>query len=187
MIIFALPLILQVAVITSSISSYTASSTYETPIYKFEGLFQISQFFAIAVFFGWIWSIVIGLQRELPDNLKIKIARFKVFLFVPMIFIVAIYAFVIFQLDNFLTSNTGFALLIFGVFILVCVFIIICVLRSIYVAAKVLKTVELQRECAFGDFSGEFFMIVFFPIGIWNIQGRNNRIEAELWPKTAAQ
>lgn len=158
MIIFALPLILQVAVITSAISSYTVSSTYETPIYNFEGLFQIIQFFAIAVFFGSIWSIVIGLQKELPNNLKFKITRFKVFLFTPMIFIVVIYAFVIFQLDNFLTSNTAFALLLFGVFILVCVFIIICVLRSIYFAAKVLKTVELQRECAFGDFSGEFFL-----------------------------
>ena len=47
---------------------------------------------------------------------------------------------------------------------------------SLYFVAKTFKTVELQREVTFSDFAGEFFMIWFFPIGIWVIQPKINKM-----------
>jgi hypothetical protein len=37
------------------------------------------------------------------------------------------------------------------------------------------KTIELQREVTFSDFAGEFFLIWFYPVGIWIIQPKVNK------------
>jgi hypothetical protein len=46
----------------------------------------------------------------------------------------------------------------------------------LYFNAKVLKAVELQKPVTFSEFAGEFFLIWFFPIGIWIIQPRLNKL-----------
>ncbi|MEN9640511.1 MAG: hypothetical protein RLZZ262_2380, partial [Bacteroidota bacterium] len=38
-----------------------------------------------------------------------------------------------------------------------------------------IKLLELQREVRFSEFIREFFLIWFFPIGIWFIQPKINR------------
>jgi len=41
-------------------------------------------------------------------------------------------------------------------------------------SAKTIKLAELQRSVTFSDFAGEFFLIWFFPIGIWFVQPKVN-------------
>jgi hypothetical protein len=41
---------------------------------------------------------------------------------------------------------------------------------------RVLKSIELEREAKFGDYLGDFFLILFFPIGIWFLQPRIRKI-----------
>lgn len=45
-----------------------------------------------------------------------------------------------------------------------------------YVIAKALTSVERDHETRFGNFVGDFFLLLFFPIGVWWIQPRVNRI-----------
>lgn len=49
-----------------------------------------------------------------------------------------------------------------------------------FFVAKTIKTVELQRQVKFGDFAGEFFLILYYPIGIWIIQPKINKMMEEL-------
>ncbi|HMQ60497.1 MAG TPA: hypothetical protein PKE06_07510 [Flavilitoribacter sp.] len=44
-----------------------------------------------------------------------------------------------------------------------------------YIAAKTLKSVELQRNVVFGDFIGEFVLIWFQFTGVWFIQPKLNK------------
>jgi len=46
----------------------------------------------------------------------------------------------------------------------------------LYFNAKALKTAELQKPLTFSDFAGEFFLLWFFPIGIWILQPRINKL-----------
>ena len=55
-------------------------------------------------------------------------------------------------------------------------FSMFCIFYSLYFVAKTFKTVELQREVIFSDFAGEFFMIWFYPIGIWIVQPKINKM-----------
>jgi hypothetical protein len=53
-------------------------------------------------------------------------------------------------------------------------------LYSLYFVAKTIKTAELQKECTFKDFTEEFILILFYPIGLWIIQPRINKIYKDL-------
>jgi hypothetical protein len=45
-----------------------------------------------------------------------------------------------------------------------------------YFAARMLVSVEQQRDVSFKDFAGDFFAFIFFPLGVWFLQPRINRI-----------
>lgn len=51
-----------------------------------------------------------------------------------------------------------------------------CTVYTMYFAAKTIKLAELQRPVTFTDFADEFFLIWFFPIGIWFVQPRINEL-----------
>lgn len=42
--------------------------------------------------------------------------------------------------------------------------------------AKALKSIESGKDVSLGDYIGDFFLLLFFPIGVWFIQPRLNRI-----------
>ncbi|WP_299702123.1 hypothetical protein [uncultured Pontibacter sp.] len=46
--------------------------------------------------------------------------------------------------------------------------------------AKMLKSLELGRKAQFGDYAGDFFLMFFWPIGIWVIQPRVNKIKEKM-------
>tara|TARA_B110000046_G_C13016331_1_gene408942 strand:+ start:1352 stop:1558 length:207 start_codon:yes stop_codon:yes gene_type:complete len=53
------------------------------------------------------------------------------------------------------------------------------IFHSLWFNAKVIKSIELHRTGTFGEFAGEFFLIWFFPIGIWFIQPKINKMMEE--------
>jgi hypothetical protein len=65
---------------------------------------------------------------------------------------------------------------IFALIIPLHLFSMFCIFYSLYFIAKALKTVESQKTVSFSDFAGEFFLIWFFPIGVWIIQPRINKL-----------
>ena len=50
--------------------------------------------------------------------------------------------------------------------------------HTMYWAAKSVKTVEMRKEVTFNDFAGEFFLIWFYPIGVWILQPKVNKLWA---------
>jgi len=75
-------------------------------------------------------------------------------------------------IENGIGPNPG----IFGLIIPFHLFSMFCIFYCLYFVAKVFKTVELQRKVTFSDFAGEFFMIWFYPIGIWIVQPKINKM-----------
>lgn len=45
-----------------------------------------------------------------------------------------------------------------------------------YFAARLLNSVEQQRDVAFREFAGDFFAFIFYPIGVWWLQPRINKV-----------
>lgn len=127
---------------------------------------------------GWFWSVGVGLQDKIPVNVKLKVKRFKVFLIFPLIymFILSISMGLLFKE---VPTNTIAIESMVGIIIPMHFFAMFCMFYSLYFVAKTFKTVELQREVSFSDFAGEFFTIWFFPIGIWILQPKINKMLEE--------
>ena len=72
--------------------------------------------------------------------------------------------------------DIGFIGGVAGIIVPVHLFSMFCIFYSLYFVAKTFKTVELQRETTFSDFAGEFFLIWFYPVGVWIIQPKVNKM-----------
>lgn len=54
-----------------------------------------------------------------------------------------------------------------------------CIFYTIYFAAKSLAAAQASQPVTFYDYAGPFFLIWFFPLGIWVLQPRINRLYAQ--------
>lgn len=141
-------------------------------------LMQLLTLCTMSIFFFWLYTLATNLNRKLPDVMPMNINRFKVFWAIPFLYIVLIYAFMMFTIpfiSNGNIPNPFIFLLIFPLHL----FSMFCIFYCLYFVAKSLKAVELQRKVSSGDYIGEFFTLWFFPIGIWFIQPRVNKLFAE--------
>ena len=135
----------------------------------------IISFIFMGTFFGWFWSIAIGLQFRVPEDVKMKVQKFKIFFLIPMVYLVVIFGLMFFgftALDNGATPRPMFPVIIVPLHLLS----MFCFFYCLYFVAKTFKTVELQKEVTFSDFAGEFFLFWFFPIGVWIVQPKINKM-----------
>ncbi len=132
--------------------------------------------FIVGGLFGWFWAIAINLQEKLPEDLKIKVNWFKTFLLIPIIYFVIFFVLLDSVMRGAIENGTGPDPAIFGIIIPFHLFAMFCIFYCLYIVSKSFKTVELQRKVTFSDFAGEFFMILFFPVGIWILQPKINKM-----------
>ena len=152
-----------------------------TIIFGYFKFFPVMMLLFMGGLFGWFWSVAVGLQKMVPPTIKMKITRFKIFFFIPLIYIACLMAFMglAFSANNILHNSDQPPLWFFGMFAVIFpvhIFSMFCIFYCLYFVAKTIKTVELQREVSFSDFLGEFFLAWFHFIGIWVLQPRINKI-----------
>jgi hypothetical protein len=132
-------------------------------------VFWLSVLLGIPLYF-WLWSIGAKLKTEKVKDNEIKLFIFKLCVLYPI-------GYLIFALYNFFTNGNFIMPLHFA-----------AILTSLYAmifAAKVLKSVELEREAMISEYLGDFFLICFFPIGIWILQPRIHKLINEEKSTTA--
>jgi len=161
-----LPMILQIFMMVTIFTTKQSSSALM--------LLPVIMIISMTVFFGWFYSVGTNLHNKLPESVKMNITLFKTFLFLPV-------AYICFFVSVILTtmfdgSNGGLNPTYFGIIIPLHFFMMFCMFYLLYFISSTLKAVELGRQVSFNDYAGEFFLIWFFPIGIWFIQPRINEL-----------
>ncbi len=143
--------------------------------------FPIIMILVVGLFFGWFYTLGVNLHKKLPDTVQMNLSKFKLFLVIPVVYMVFLFIFFFGAFskaaDNGGTAtglNNDLILLIFPLH-LFCMF---CIFYCLYFNAKALKAVEWQRPVTFSDFAGEFFLLWFFPFGVWILQPRINNLFA---------
>lgn len=181
---FGIPLILQIVMMVSLFTNFASQANPDpTMMFNYMKFFPVIMILLIAIFFGWFWSVAIGLQKKVPENVTMKVKKFKIFFFIPLVYILAFLTFFSVSMSGLVYAdpepNAGIIGGLFAVIFPFHMFSIFCIFYSMYFVAKTFKTVELQKEVKFGDFAGEFFLIWFYPIGIWIIQPKINKMIEE--------
>ncbi len=137
--------------------------------------FPIIMVLFIGIFLGWFYALGTNLHKKLPETVKMSLSKFKLFLFIPMVYMLGLCIWIASLFVNTPESGNHAA----GIILLIIpmhLFSMFCLFYCIYFIAKSLKAVELQKPVSFNDYAGEFFLIWFFPIGIWIIQPRINTL-----------
>ena len=165
--LMGLPLVIQFVTIGSVFSGNVPSTLLF--------LFPVMMIVIIGLFFGWFYSLGTNLHKKLPPTATMSLIRFKIFLFVPVVYLFLISVFTIVMVTNPSTEwqpNPAIVAVVIPLHLLSMFSIFYC----LYFIAKALKSVEWQKSVTFSDFVGEFFMIWFYPFGIWMLQPRINKL-----------
>ena len=131
---------------------------------------------------GWMYSISIKFNQLLPEGVKMNVGFYKICVYFPIlyIFVLLLLTSNFVQKQLVVNSNFPFNLML----IRIChLFTTFCMFYDLYFTSKTLKTVELKRKIGFSDYAGEFFLMWFFPIGIWFLQPKINKIYADYFDK----
>jgi len=184
---FGLPFVFQVIMMVDIFSNLMAKND-PTMIFGYFKFFPIMLVLYVGTLFGWQWSVAIGLQKKIPVGINMKVTRFKIFFFIPLVYITLIAAFVGFVMSGHIFRQgvpDPSIVYLFPIIFPVHLFSMFCIFYCIYFVAKTIKTVELQREVAFSDFMAEFFLVWFHFIGIWILQPKINKMAEENTPDPA--
>lgn len=179
---FGLQFVLQILLLVAMFSSMYNSDLESDPFAVFAVIkyFPLVMIIYMVVYLAWIYSVSIGLQPKVPENVKMKVKKFKVFFYIPIIyyFVFMIGFSILFANFTKANSESNFIFLdqIFPYLLPIHIFVVFCMMYTLYFAAKTIKTVELQREVKFGEFVGEFFLIWFYFIGVWILQPKVNKM-----------
>ncbi len=145
-------------------------------------VFPIIMILYTSIFFVWLWSIAMGLQKKMPENVKMKTRTFKVLFFIPFTYIILISIFMggevygFLNIENIIEPSEKLITLFIGLMLVIHLFSMFCIFYLLYFTSKTIKTVELQREAELGDYILEFILLWFYIIGIWIIQPKINKL-----------
>ena len=156
-----------------------SADDFSSGLQRFLRAFPVLMMIYIVVLFGWMWSVGVFLAKKLPFETPMPIGLFKGAIIIPTLYIMFICWFVaklmwgdemseLFIDENILLIMTAHVLSV------------ACVFYTLHFNAKALKSVELQRPALLGDYIGEFFLFWFFPVGVWFLQPRINKLFGEL-------
>lgn len=168
-------LLFGVFIVAEVVAINSMLSTAQTPEYfgRFDPIFWFGVVAFMLCYLGWLWSMGSYLNSIVQPALRLNIGFFRFALIYP-----ALYVFVF--ISSFQSINPVVLAVIFPLH----VFAMYCMLYQLYFVSKSLALAETAKPASFYDYAGPFFLIWFFPIGVWFIQPRVNRLYAAEAPVT---
>ena len=160
------PMVLGQIAFTSSFPNSAPHAPQE--IVKAFRTFFIATGLSMLFFMGWFWSIGSFLNSIAPNVYRPQVRLFRLALIYPSAYTVAFFI---------ALSSTGRVSPLVIPFHL---FAILCMFYDLYFVSKSLVLAEQNEPVSFRDFSRPFFLLWFYPIGVWVIQPRINRLFLEM-------
>lgn len=126
-----------------------------------------------------LWPILTGneLNQLLPKRVTVN---FNFFLLNILIGLGAVI--------SMLVLSDGEGMIVTGIYVLPMLYVFYAVLYCQAFPAKLLNCIETGKEVSIGHYLGDFFLVLFLPIGIWFLQPRINKVvEAERLARLEAE
>ncbi len=176
LLMFAIPMVLEIGFTIAVIINMIAQQDSEfLSLPSFTIFLPFIVFFLIGGMLGWFWSIGVGLQKLIPEEHRMKVTSFKFFVLFPLIYFI----FFTSQMSFFMSEVVINPLIFLAIFPMH-LFAMFCMVYNFYFVARTLKTIELQRKVEFSEYIGEFFLLWFYPVGVWIIQPKINKMVTDL-------
>ena len=115
---------------------------------------------------GWFFLVGLALLERTPKNLKLNGTLFKINGI--LILVTGVIALIFFDGEIQPTGPLGF------IWICYCMF---AIFHFFSYPAKLLKSIETNKEAKLWNYLGYFALMIFWVIGIWGIQMKLNHVE----------
>lgn len=125
--------------------------------------------------FAWVWSIVKVLSPTISPDDRPNSKLFKICFWVPAVYAFYIVGFLYFSFFVRKVQSLN-AELELKVHIGLTIVSVMCIAYGLLFIAKTVRTAELRRNLTVFEYSPDFVLMVFAPIGLWIIQPRLNRL-----------
>ena len=129
--------------------------------------FALSMAIFMLLLIGWLWSIGITANNRLPPHLKRSTNTYSIGLLFAWLYSCA-FGFVV-------STSTVLPTFIIPLHLASMFFMF----YALWFTAKQFTTFQRQEAVTFFEFSGPFFMLWFFPIGVWFMQPKVNKLLGE--------
>lgn len=116
----------------------------------------------------WLWSMGSFLNSLAQPVLRLRISVFSL-----TVIFTSIYVF------GFVALFESVTPIAFGVIVPLLLLAAFCMFYNFYFVSKSLAIAETGKSATFNEYAGTFFLLWFYPIGIWFIQPRINRLYAK--------
>lgn len=151
-------------------SSISATAQSPEAFGKVGLLFGVVMVLFMFCFLAWFWSMGSFLNLIMQPTLRLKMGFFRFALIYPVVYLpVFMWLFQSISLDPRL----------FAVILPLHFFAMFCMFYLLYFESKSLVLAETSKPASFYDYAGPFFLIWFFPIGVWFTQPRINQLYEE--------
>lgn len=167
LLLFGIGVVGDLAAISSSISARVQSPEDFGKVSLLVGVEIVLFMFC---FLAWFWSMGSFLSSIMQPALRLKMGFFRFAIIYP-----ALYIFVFIALFQSISTKPTLFAVIFPLHVSA----VFCMFYLLYFVSKSLVLAETSKPASFYDYAGPFFLIWFFPIGVWFTQPRINRLYAE--------
>lgn len=158
--------------IQSGLVVFFVSNIEKNPALVFKAMAFFTLVF-MALLFLWIWSLGIGLNKLIPEEIRPEVKLFKLAIICSATNTILFHVYFVLFATNEVNDDYMTAMLFLYIFSICCFF------YALYFVSKSLVISEQQKSTRVSLFSGNLFLFLFFPLGIWVIQPRINKIYAE--------
>lgn len=124
---------------------------------------------------GWLFSVGWRFSSLVPEGARMNVGFFKFSVVFPVIYAFAFFALIAREFTP-LPFQGAPAASTFELIMPVHLLAMFCMFYVLYFASKTFKMAEIRRRVGFGDYAGEFFLMWFFPLGIWFLQPRITKL-----------
>jgi len=128
---------------------------------------------SLIVFMSWIWAIGTRIDKKIPEDLRMKPGLFKFCVIYSIIYMLIFSAFALLLVAEIINPGLNFIIII--PFHLLAMF---STLYCDYYIAKNIVMAEKKERVGISSYLPYFILMWFYPIGIWFIQPKVNRIFA---------
>lgn len=177
LLLFGLPAVLQVGVMA-------VLFTGQPGAWAVVGILFVA-FLTLGGLLAWFYALGTHLHRRLPATVTMSLTRFRIAALLPVayVFSLLLYGSNAFRGGPPDGVNGGLIALLVALHLAS----MACIFYCLYFTAKALKTVERNAPAPVSEYLGDFFLLWFYPIGVWMLQPRVNHIFATSPPETTTE
>jgi hypothetical protein len=135
------------------------------------------------VLYLWMWALGNAYYKASPVREKFSNKAFRLFVWIPLLVTVLFIAFWVYGASTISTGKLSAATMLSSTLLFAIPLQLVFMIGKFYCfyfAAKLIKSAETGTEARFEDFTKEFILLLFFPIGLWFIQPRINKLYRQL-------